>query len=866
MNKVSYIWCLFGISFNMRGSALAKFLLFALLIGIPQVLFAQTTVTSGNWNDPTVWSGGAVPAAGGTVNVNNPLTIDGNLSPTGVWTFNSNATDQPGGTAYFFNPNTGTNALTISSGVTVTFEGGGATQTSNGVNCNGCNQFNSGTINISGTLILASTRLNNDANLNINILAGGTLIINGDLINKNNSGTFTITGALIVNGTFDCATGSVAVGGSGTIDTTGPILSNGGSTIFGTPNDCTAGPCSGTTLNCTFTNTVSPTSKVICSGSTSGALTVTTDGGTPTYQWESSTTSSSSGFANATGTSTSSTYTSAGLTVTTWYRVAITSGGCTSRSAAVKVTVLSGGGWIGTTNNWVTPSNWCSNSRPTNTTDVIINSFPSGSGLFMPVIASATNATTLSLTINTGASVTVNSGGTLSLSGDLTNNGTFTDNSSAANGVSFVGTVAQTIAGTTANVFKNLTIANTSGLTPAISITTNNVTVNSNLTMTSGLINLSGFTITLGTAAGSTGTLAYTVGARFYGGNIERWVPTTAITFGNVAGQFPIGTSTDYRPLYVGSTGLTGGSAAGGTIKVRHSTTSGSTAVSPTFVDNTGTVALRSNSFWTVTTANGIASTLTPFSIRTEGTGFGPVGALTDLRITLVNSISPGSDGSHTGGTLTNPEVNRTGLSTANLSNSFYWGSINATNTPLPIELLDFTVKLANSFIDLSWSTSSELNNDFFTVERASNLENFEDVTTVKGQGTINTKTTYTSIDDSPLQGTSYYRLKQTDFDGKFTYSEVRKIENSNIKTYFKIYPNPVVDSKFNFELTGIDAGIEVPIRIVNMQGVSVFEAKYTADKSGRIRTTVELNQISSGMYVVIVNAATGLRKKILIQ
>ena len=844
----------------MRGSTIAKFLPFALFIGISQVLFAQTTVTSGNWNDPTVWSGGAVPAAGGTVNVNNPLTIDGNLSPTGVWTFNSNATDQPGGTAYFFNPTAGTNALTISAGVTVTFEGGGATQTSNGANCSGCNQFNSGTINISGTLILASTLLSNSGNLNVNILAGGTLIINGDLVNKNNSGTFTVTGTLIVNGTFDCATGSVAVGGSGTIDTTGPILSTGGSTIFGTTNNCTVGPCSGTTLNCTFTNTVLPTSQVLCSGSTAGTFTATTDGGTPTYLWESSTTSSSSGFATAAGTSNASTYSSpAGLTVTTWYRIAITSGGCTSRSAAVKVTVLSGGGWKGVTNNWGTASNWCSNSVPTNATDVIINSFPSGSGLFMPVIASATNAATLSLTINTGASVTVNSGGTLSLSGGFINNGTFTDNSNTANGVSFVGTVAQTIAGTTSNIFNNLTLANTSGATPAIIVTTNNVTVNSNLTMTSGVINLSGFTITLGTAPGSAGTLAYTVGTRFYDGNIERWFPATTITVPAVAGQFPIGTSTDYRPVYFGNAGL----SAGGTIKVRHTSSGGATAVSPTFTDNGGTVAIRSNSFWTVTTANSIGTGT--HALRTEGTGFGTVANVSHLRQTLVNTISPGSDGAHAG-TTTNPQVNRTALSTANLSNSFYWGSIDATNSPLPIELLDFTAKLTASSIELNWSTASELNNDFFTIERASDVEKFEEVTTIKGQGTINTKTKYTAVDDSPLAGKSYYRLKQTDFDGKFTYSELRKVENTDIKTQFRIYPNPVVGNKFNFELSGADPDAEVPVRIVTLQGVTVFERSYKSDKSGRIKTTVELSQISSGMYVVIVNAATGLRKKILIQ
>ena len=111
----------------------------------------------------------------------------------------------------------------------------------------------------------------------------------------------------------------------------------------------------------------------------------------------------------------------------------------------------------------------------------------------------------------------------------------------------------------------------------------------------------------------------------------------------------------------------------------------------------------------------------------------------------------------------------------------------------------------------------------------------------------------------------SYYRLKQTDFDGKFTYSELRKVEVSEIKTHFRVYPNPVVDNKFNLELSGIAPGGEVPVRIVNMQGASIFEASYLADQYGRIKTTIELNSVSSGMYMVVVNAATGLRSKIVI-
>ena len=806
------------------------------LVGLSFFCIAQNTVTSGNWNDPTVWSGGAVPAAGGTVNVNNPLTINTNLSPTGVWTFNSNTTDQPGGTAYFFNPNDGTNALTVSAGVTVTFEAGGANQSSNGANCSGCNQFNSGTIDIYGTLILGSTLLNNSGNLNVNIRAGGTLIINGDLVNKNNSGTFTVNGSLFVYGNFDNATGSVTVAGTGTIDTTGTLTSTGASTIFGTTNDCGTGPCSGTTLTCTFTNTISPTSKTICSSTSPGTLTCTTNGPTPTYQWQNSTDGTT--YTNIAG-ATSSTFATPSLTVTTWYRVQVTASSCTSSSAAVKVTVLSGGGWLGTTNNWGAASNWCSNSVPTSSTDVVISN--SASIANMPTIASGTSALCNSLTINStfpASSVTIAAAAdaSLNVSGNFVNNGSFTDNSTAsAAGVKFVGGVEQTVSGSTANVFNNLTIANTSGATPAISITTNNITVNNNLTMTSGIVNINGFTITLGTAAGSTGTLAYSAGT-IYGGNIERWFPTSTVAIGNVAGHFPIGTSSDYRPVFFGNAGL----SAGGTIKVRHSSTAGSTAVSPTFTDNGGTVVIRSNSFWTVTTANSIGTGT--HALRTEGTGFGTVGAVTDLRQTLVSGIAPGSDGAHAG-TTSNPQVNRSGLTTVNLSNSFYWGSINSTATPLPVSLISFNGQQIMKQINLNWSTASELNFDYFDVERSSNAKLFTSIGKITGHGTSNVRNDYSLTDEKPIIGKNYYRLKSVDFDGYTEYFDVVSVDFTAGKLFF-ISPNPSDGASLGFTLNFVPDG---NASIIVYDNLSNIVGLFTP--SGHSQNITFPNPLKSGLY-----------------
>ena len=732
-----------------------------LVLALASDSFAQTTQTSGNWSDPSIWSGGAVPAASGTVNVNNPVTIDGNLSPTGAWTFNSNATDQPGGTAYTFNPGAGTNTITVSPGSIVTFEGG-----SSGTP----NVFSSGTINIYGTLVLGYTQLNNGGNLKITIESGGTLIINGDLTNKNNSGTFTVNGSLIVNGNFANTSGSVTVGGSGTINTTGTITTSGGSTVFGSGNDCSTGPCSGTTLSCTFTNTITPTSKVVCSGTSGIVLTSGNSATSPTYQWLSSTDGVT--YANASGTSTNSTYTTPTLTQTTWYKVTVKGTGpsCTSTSAVVKLTVVNGGGWLGaTSNDWGTASNWCSLAVPTSTTDVVITNATGVTN--MPTINAGTAASARSVTISDTypvSSLTIAASGTASLSiyGDLTLNGSFTDNSTASTaGVVLAGSVAQTISGTTAAVFKNLTINNSSGSASAITLSSNNLSVSSNLTLSSGIVNLSGNTVTLGSSATNTGTLNYTSGSWLYGGNIVRWFPTSAVTLGSNGSLFPIGDASNYRPMYFGSSGL---SASGGTIKVSHTGIVNATPVS--FLDAATAVLVRSNSYWKVSTGNGISSTGTPFNLRTEGTGFGIIGDVADLRMILAATSAPGTDGVNAG-TVGNPQVNRTASSVANLANTYYWGSVNPGYTTLPVSLVSFTAGPRSGEIVLNWRTATEGDCRYFSLERSEDGTNFSEIVSVAAEGGADLGHVYGYTDRSLGGGKNFYRLKMVGSGGAVSYS-----------------------------------------------------------------------------------------------
>ena len=101
---------------------------------------------------------------------------------------------------------------------------------------------------------------------------------------------------------------------------------------------------------------------------------------------------------------------------------------------------------------------------------------------------------------------------------------------------------------------------------------------------------------------------------------------------------------------------------------------------------------------------------------------------------------------------------------------------------PLPIELLAFNVEPfyegGRGKVWVAWETLlTETNNDYFTVERSRDGVNYEEVGRTKGSGNSNERRTYDFIDEFPYLGISYYRLKQTDYDGKYEYFEPKSVE-----------------------------------------------------------------------------------------
>lgn len=114
-----------------------------------------------------------------------------------------------------------------------------------------------------------------------------------------------------------------------------------------------------------------------------------------------------------------------------------------------------------------------------------------------------------------------------------------------------------------------------------------------------------------------------------------------------------------------------------------------------------------------------------------------------------------------------------------------------AITSPLPIKLLSFDATPNHETVDLEWVTATEINNDHFTLERSVNGIDFEPIGSVKGAGNSSRTLNYLFVDERPLYGVSYYRLKQTDFDGKYSYSQIVAIRISKDNAIF-IQAGPV--------------------------------------------------------------------------
>lgn len=351
----------------------------------------------------------------------------------------------------------------------------------------------------------------------------------------------------------------------------------------------------------------------------------------------------------------------------------------------------------------------------------------------------------------------IKTSGTGTSDGNLRISGTRTLPNTAAYG--FVGASNMVTGNALPTTLANLYVFKTNAA--ALVTLPGDITITGTLTLTSGLIDpannrvIIGNTSTNGTiAGGSSSSYIITWKSNAANGLLRRYTNGFATYF------FPIGDEVYYSPTSVNFTAATATSnpyIEANVIALPHPNLGTATSfinrywvIEPTGItDPTYNVDLN----YVASDVAGVESSLYPFKFNASTGGW------------------IGAGGSPASATMGTGSVN-TGAKSLNWTNlsSFSEFTGIGDGSPLPIELLDFTVTAQTGHVDLNWSTASEINNDFFVIERSADLQNIQTIgNRVQGAGNSTTARAYSMIDPNPLLGVSYYRLVQTDFNGDKT-------------------------------------------------------------------------------------------------
>lgn len=171
---------------------------------------------------------------------------------------------------------------------------------------------------------------------------------------------------------------------------------------------------------------------------------------------------------------------------------------------------------------------------------------------------------------------------------------------------------------------------------------------------------------------------------------------------------------------------------------------------------------------------------------------------------------------------------------------------------PLPQVLLSFDAIIVDKKVELTWSSDTENNNNFFTVEKSKDAFVFEDVVTIKGFGNYSNIMSYYDIDYNPYEGISYYRLSQTDAEGNVLSSRLVSVNNTNASNSFASSTNLLEDPSGN--MMGSE-NKEVIVVLRNEKGMESF-SKVIVDKNNNVTVPADSDyKLDNGTYTVIASS-----------
>lgn len=191
-----------------------------------------------------------------------------------------------------------------------------------------------------------------------------------------------------------------------------------------------------------------------------------------------------------------------------------------------------------------------------------------------------------------------------------------------------------------------------------------------------------------------------------------------------------------------------------------------------------------------------------------------------------------------------------TALPNENGSNNLVTWPVDAM-VSLPVELLSFEAEVVQrKHVDLSWKTAVEIDNDYFIVERSQDGINFESIAQLPGAGNIELIQHYEHLDLTPYVGINYYRLKQVDYDGTTSYSEVRAVEVYSER--LRLFPNPTIND-LSIALDDLQKG-EVDLNIYDLKGKLLYSDQLEVEEGVITLQLSTANIYAAGAYVLSID------------
>lgn len=419
------------------------------------------------------------------------------------------------------------------------------------------------------------------------------------------------------------------------------------------------------------------------------------------------------------------------------------------------------------------------------------------------------------LTIGSGTTLSLGSA-TLSLTGNWSNSGTF----AAENGtIIFNGTGTQIISNSAGETFKHLTVNKTSGDVQLV----NNITVNGNLTLTSGDLDMNGDTVSLGGSA----VVSETAGNTVKGNGI-------------ITGTMSLNAPSSVNPFGLGATISSAANLGTTTITRGHAVQTGG---SQTSISRYYDISPTNNS--------GLNATLVFAYDQSELNG------KIESELVFFKSIDGGTSWAAVNGTVdtSSNTVSVTGI------NDFSRWTLGSASAPLPVELASFSAATQRLTVELRWKTTTEVNNYGFDIEKRMKDEGdrmkleesfrWEKIGFVEGHGTTNSPKEYSFTDSKLKAGKYFYRLKQIDRDGTFSYSQKIEVTVGAVPKVFQLeqnYPNPF-NPTTTITFTLADDGLTI-LKIYDILGREVETLVNEELKAGQVyRVDFNGSNLSSGIY-----------------